>query len=266
MRKNASSQPQERLSLRRIHVRPKLRLCLRFWPLSRGASMAHAQEIDATGLVNRMSAEIAGLDAFLVRGDAYADARLDAGQIIEHASQVTLQLRREPSAIRISNRSSEDTKEIYFNDGRVSVYSTAENFYAQAEIPKGVDSMLDFAVDDIGIESPMLDLIAADVANDLLTDMQSISYLGTSLIPGHGLPPRRDPLPGNGCTGLGCQRGAAAAWKARDFLEMGRRRAEIRRILRVAHRPRVCAGHFYIRSAGWRSEDRFRRPCATLRS
>jgi len=147
-----------------------------------GASMAHAQEIDATDLVERMSAEIAGLDAFLVRGDAYADARLDAGQIIEHSSQVTLQLRREPSAIRISNRSSEDTKEIYFNDGVVNVYSTAENFYAQAEIPKGVDSMLKFALDDIGIESPMLDFVAADVANDLLTDVESISYLGTSLI------------------------------------------------------------------------------------
>ena len=147
-----------------------------------GASTAHAQEIDATELVERMSAEIASLEAFIVRGDAYADARLDAGQIIEHSSQVTLQLRREPSAIRISNQSTEDTKEIYFNDGAVNVYSTAENFYAQAEIPKGVDSMLEFAVDDIGIESPMLDLIATDVADDLLTDVESISYLGTSLI------------------------------------------------------------------------------------
>ncbi len=147
-----------------------------------GASGAYAQEIDATGLVERMSAEIAGLDAFLVQGDAYADARLDAGQIIEHSAQVTLQLRREPSAVRISNRSAEDTKEVYFDDGAVNVYSTAENFYAQAEIPKGVDSMLEFVVDDLGIESPMLDLIAADVADHLLTDMESISYLGMSLI------------------------------------------------------------------------------------
>ncbi len=147
-----------------------------------GASTAYAEETDATELVQRMSAEIAGLDAFLVQGDAYADARLDAGQIIEHSSQVTLQLRREPGAIRISNRSAEDTKEIYFDDGAVNVYSTAENFYAHAEIPQGVDSMLEFAVDDIGIESPMLDLIAADVADHLLTDMESISYLGTSLV------------------------------------------------------------------------------------
>ncbi len=144
--------------------------------------VAAEEQLDATELVERMSAEIARLDAFLVQGDAYADARLDAGQIIEHSYQVTLKLRREPSAIRISNRSAEDTKEIYFDDGVVNVYSTAENFYAEAEIPPGVDSMLEFAVDDIGIESPMLDLIAADVADHLLEDMESISYLGTSLI------------------------------------------------------------------------------------
>lgn len=146
------------------------------------ASVAAEEPLDATELVERMSAEIAGLDAFLVEGDAYADARLDAGQIIEQSLQVTLKLRREPSAIRISNRSAEGTKEVYFDDGAVNVYSSAENFYAEAEIPQGVDSMLEFAVDDIGIESPMLDLIAADVADHLLEDVESISYLGTGLI------------------------------------------------------------------------------------
>ena len=141
-----------------------------------------AQEIDARALLEEMSAEIEGLGRFVVYGDAYADARLDAGQIIEHSSQVTLRLRREPGAIRISNRDAEDTREIYFDDGSLSVYSSTENMYAQAEIPKGVESMLDYAVNEIGIESPMLDFIAADVADDLLQDADDVSYLETSLI------------------------------------------------------------------------------------
>ena len=70
------------------------------------AAGASAQQIDAKSLLEQMSAEIAGLDRFIVNGDAYADARLDAGQIIEHASQVTLRLRREPGSIRITNRNS----------------------------------------------------------------------------------------------------------------------------------------------------------------
>ena len=143
---------------------------------------ASAQEVDAKVLLEQMGAEIAGLDSFIVHGDAYADARLDAGQIIEHASQVTLRLRRQPGSIRITNRNSEDTKEIFFDDGLLNVYSTSRNFYAQTEIPKGVESMLDFAVNEVGIEAPFLDFVSANIADDFLQDADDVRYLGTSLI------------------------------------------------------------------------------------
>jgi len=143
---------------------------------------ASAQEVDAKALLEQMGAEIAGLDSFIVHGDAYADARLDAGQIIEHASQVTLRLRRQPGSIRITNRNSEGTKEIYFDGGLLNVYSSSDNFYAQTEIPKGVESMLDFAVNEMGIEAPLLDFVSANIAADLLQDADEVRYLGTSLI------------------------------------------------------------------------------------
>ncbi len=146
------------------------------------ATSASAQEVDAKALLEQMSAEIAGLDSFIVHGDAYADARLDAGQIIEHSSQVTLRLRREPGSIRITNRNAENTKEIFFDDGSLTVYSTNGHFYAQTEIPKGVNSMLDFAVNEVGIEAPLLDFVSADVADDLVQDGDEVRYLETSLI------------------------------------------------------------------------------------
>ncbi len=146
------------------------------------AASASAQNIDAKSLLEQMSMEIAGLDSFIVHGDAYADARLDAGQIIEHASQVTLRLRRQPPSIRITNRNSEDAKEIYFDDGLLSVYSGNDKFYAQTAIPKDLDSMLDFAVNEVGIEAPLLDFVSANVADDLLQDAEDVRYLGTSLI------------------------------------------------------------------------------------
>jgi len=146
------------------------------------AAGASAQQVDAKVLLEQMSAEIAGLDRFIVHGDAYADARLDAGQIIEHASQVMLQLRREPASIRITNRNSEDTKEIFFDAGLLSVYNTNNNFYAQTKIPQDVDSMLDFAVNEVGIDAPLLDFVSANIADDLLQDAEDVQYLGTSLI------------------------------------------------------------------------------------
>ena len=146
------------------------------------AAGASAQDIDAKALLEQMSAEIAGLDSFIVYGDAYTDARLDAGQIIEHSSQVTLRLRREPGSIRITNRDAENTKEIYFDDGTLSVYSIDDNFYAQTDIPKGVESMLDFAVNEVGIDAPLLDFVSANVADGLLKDADEVRYLDTSLI------------------------------------------------------------------------------------
>ena len=148
------------------------------------ATGASAQDVDAKALLEQMSAEIAGFGSFIVHGDAYADARLEAGQIIEHASQVTLRLQREPGAIRITNRDAENSREIYFDDGSVSVYSTSENFYAQTEIPQGVGSMLDFAVHELDIEVPLLDFVAADVNEHLLQDASEVRYLDTSLIRG----------------------------------------------------------------------------------
>ena len=140
-----------------------------------------AEEIDPKALLERASAEIAGLDGFIVAGDAYTDARLSAGQIIEHTSQVTLRLAR-PGSIRITNRDGENTQEIFFHDGLLSVHGDGDNFYAQTQIPKGVDSALDFAVNRVGIEAPLLDFVAKDVAGHLLEDTDEVRYLGKSLI------------------------------------------------------------------------------------
>ncbi len=45
-------------------------------PVSVFTISASAQEVDAKTLLEQMSAENAGLDNFIVSGDAYADARL----------------------------------------------------------------------------------------------------------------------------------------------------------------------------------------------
>lgn len=143
---------------------------------------AFAQQLDATELIKNMNAEIAGLDRFIVRGDAYTDARLAAGQLIEHASKVTLRLRRQPGSIRITKRTTEDTRDVYFDGGLLSVYSSSENFYAQTKISEDVESMLDYAVNEIGIEVPLLDFVSANFADVNLEEADEVRYLGTSLI------------------------------------------------------------------------------------
>jgi hypothetical protein len=140
----------------------------------------HAEEHDPGAIIKQMSEAIAKLDKFIVTGDGYVDARLDAGQIIEHSMDVTLRVNR-PKAMRVTNRDAESTKEIYFEDGVLTIYTSDRNFYAQTEIPAGADEAARYAVNELGIDAPMLDFLFNDVAAHLLEDAEAMEYLGLSL-------------------------------------------------------------------------------------
>jgi hypothetical protein len=148
------------------------------------ANIASAQEPDPRELLKRMGDTIASLESYRINGDAYADARLDAGLIIEHAAEATLSVRK-PDSVRITNKTSEDIKELFFGSGVLTVYTQSNNFYGQMEIPEGVETALDFATSELGIDAPMLDFVTGKVSERLLADATDVQHLGTSLIRGH---------------------------------------------------------------------------------
>ena len=147
------------------------------------ANPAWADEPDPRVLLKRMSDEVAGLQSFIINGDAYADARLEAGLIIEHTSQATMRVRK-PGTVRITNKTSEDVKELFFSSDLLTVYTQSRNFYGQVEVPGGTKAAFDYAVDEMGIDLPMLDFVSGDVAGKILTDATDVMYIGKSLIRG----------------------------------------------------------------------------------
>ena len=148
------------------------------------ASPLSAQDPDPRASLERMGAAVAGLDSYRISGDTYADARLEAGLIIEHAMQATLSVRK-PDSVRITNKTSEDLKELFFAAGVLTVYTQSRNFYGQTEIPAGVEAALDYATEELGIDAPMLDFVTGKVAERLLRDATDVQHLGTSLIRDH---------------------------------------------------------------------------------
>ncbi len=148
------------------------------------AGNIYAQDDQATEILHQMSAEIASLDSFVISGDGYTDDRLDAGQIIEHSMDVTMRMDRRNEAMRITNRDAETTKEIYFGSGVFTVYNNTRNFYAQRDMPGDVDAAARFAVNELGIDAPMLDFVFNDVASHLLEDAEAVDYFGLSLFRG----------------------------------------------------------------------------------
>lgn len=142
-----------------------------------------AQESDAVALLERMSQHIAKLDTFVVSGDSYADARLSEGLMIEHSSEVTMRIMK-PGAMRMTMRNSEETKELLFHDGLLTLYTGKHNFFAQAEVPKNIAAAADFAINEFGINAPLLDFVSNDMAEELKESADEIQHLGTSLIRG----------------------------------------------------------------------------------
>jgi hypothetical protein len=136
-------------------------------------------EAAARAILERMSDEIASLDKFVITGEGYADARLETGQLIEHSSDVVMRVSR-PDKLRITNRSAESTGEIFISEGMLSVYNGNSKYYAQTPVPAGIDAAVRFAVDEVGIEAPILDFIVSDVASYLMEDADSIDYFGLS--------------------------------------------------------------------------------------
>jgi hypothetical protein len=139
----------------------------------------YAQDDQATEIMRSMGAAIASLDSFVISGDGYVDARLEAGQLIEHSMDVTMRMSR-PDAMRITNQNAESTQEIYYGEGVLTVYSQTHNFYAQHALPEGVGAAASFAVNELGIDAPMLDFVSNDVASHLLADAESVEYMGLS--------------------------------------------------------------------------------------
>ena len=147
------------------------------------AHSASAQELDPSELLSRMGAEVAEPYRFILSGEAYADARLRAGQIIQNSSEVTM-LVRKPDSMHLTRHDSEDTKDLYFSGGVLSIYTESLNYYAQKKVPDDLGVAVDFAVDEIGIDAPLLDFVSNDMATNLPADADELRHLGTSLIRG----------------------------------------------------------------------------------
>jgi hypothetical protein len=144
-------------------------------------NFAAAQEPDPRELLSRMSNEIANLQQFRIDGDAYADARLDAGLIHENSTQATMRVSK-PDSVRITNRTAEDTKELYFTSNELTIYTQSKNFYGQTQFPEETTNGLEYAVEELDIDVPMMDFVRGDVAERMLATATEVIYIGRSLV------------------------------------------------------------------------------------
>ena len=66
----------------------------------------------------------------------------------------------------------------------LTAYNSDRNFYAQKPIPDSVLAAIDFALNDMRILAPLLELISGKFAENVTGDEAEVAYMGTSLFRG----------------------------------------------------------------------------------
>jgi len=148
--------------------------------LSAVALAAHAgdvqQDAKAIEVLEQMVAYKSTLDQVVITGVTSMDARLDAGLMVSNSEEISVSISR-PGSMRISNFDGEANKGLYFHEGMLTFFNSANMLYAQADIPEEIDAAMEFAMDELDIEAPLMDLIYQDAGARLLSSDATILYL-----------------------------------------------------------------------------------------
>lgn len=130
----------------------------------------------ALEVLNRMAAYTGSMDQLVIKGEIFADARLDAGLIVENPSEIVIRIDR-PGSMYVENFDGVNTRKIYINKGQLTVFNSEHNFYARAQVPENIKDAMQHAMEEFDIDMPLGELFFADSAIALMTDQDTLLYL-----------------------------------------------------------------------------------------
>ena len=144
---------------------------------------AHPQ-IDATaaGIMRQMSEYLGGLKAFSVHCVTSNEVRLTTGQKIQYLSAFDATVRR-PDGFH-SRRLGLEQWQFYYDGKTYAAYSVQANRYATAQVPGGLDRVLDELQQRFGVELPGSDLLYSNIFDGMMPQVTEALYLGPEEIEG----------------------------------------------------------------------------------
>jgi hypothetical protein len=124
------------------------------------------QDAKAIEVLKQMSAYKSSLDQVVIKGVTFADARLGGGLIVSNTEEVSVSIKW-PGSMLITSSDGEATKGFYFHNGLFTLFNSAKNLYGQADIPKEIEAAIGYALNELGIEAPLMDMLYKDAATHL---------------------------------------------------------------------------------------------------
>lgn len=134
------------------------------------------QDSRAIDVLKSTSAYTTSLDRIAIKGVSFNDARLGEGLMVSNATEVKIFIDR-PGSLRVSSFDGKEHKDLFFHDGTLTVFNKEKGYYAQAEIPEDIEAALEFALEELDIDAPLMDLIQSDVSVQLIGSQDPVLYL-----------------------------------------------------------------------------------------
>ena len=138
----------------------------------------------AVSALKAMSAYLAGLKSFTVTGVALDDHQLEAGLMATYPTEIELNVKR-PGSLHLKQFDGESTRELYIHEGSLTLYESAKGYYASTSVPAGLDAGMEYALETLGIDAPLMDLVYQDSFSRLAGTTDPVLYLtGKSRVDG----------------------------------------------------------------------------------
>jgi len=152
-------------------------------PLLSHAEELPAMEPEAQQLLKGMSDYLATLKQFTLSGEATREDVLGSGQKLMFHNQYQLAVRR-PDKLHLARRSADKDQEMSYDGEQITLFAKIRQVYATAKAPPTIDETLDYVAEVLDLPVSGRDLIYQDVYAGLMSDVESGSMIGQSIVDG----------------------------------------------------------------------------------
>lgn len=152
-----------------------------------GAAAKEAPNIDprAEHVLRAACDFLARAPQFSLTAEIWREHVADTGQKLEFSRSVTMQIKR-PNRLHVEIVAPFSDRRFWYDGKSLTVLDSKRNFYSTVSVPSTIDSMLDTAQDDFGIDLPLIDVTVSDPYANATAKVERGAYL--TIAPVLGVP------------------------------------------------------------------------------
>lgn len=121
---------------------------------------------------------------FSITAEIWQEHVTDQGEKLQFTRQVEMQVKR-PNKLHLEIHSPHSERGFWYEGKDLSFLDAKRNFYSSTEMPNSLDTMIDAAHDQFGIDLPLIDLALSNPFRNATARVQEGKYIGMASAMGY---------------------------------------------------------------------------------